>query len=132
MKWDLLGGMNLFSYKQFIFTNWNARFCRDLIQVRHLTWLGWFFSYKHLLGWVFLSLWCTHRDGLMRNSMKKSVKRNLSEPRLVADLKTCNSFENRIQHWCFPVNIAKFWRTSFLQNTLDDCFCKHKYLRNFR
>ena len=56
-KWDLtcvdvrsqLGGMNPFSYKRFAFTRWNTPFCRDLTQVRRLTWVGWFFSYKQLL-----------------------------------------------------------------------------------
>ena len=26
-------------------------------------------------------------------------------------------------HRCFPMNFAKFLRTTFLQNTPDDCFC---------
>ena len=30
----------------------------------------------------------------------------------------------RLQHRCFPANIAKFLRTPFLQNTSCDCFCK--------
>ena len=30
----------------------------------------------------------------------------------------------RLQHSCFPVNIAKFSRTPFLKNTSDDCICK--------
>ena len=48
----------------------------------------------------------------------------------------CNFFEffliklqtwrpaKRVQHRCFPVNIAKFLRTHFLQNTFGGCFCK--------
>ena len=35
----------------------------------------------------------------------------------VVDLKTCNFINRWIQHKCFPVNIAKFLRTRFLQNT---------------
>ena len=45
-----LGRKNPFSYKQFVFTKWNTPFCRDLARVRRLTWVGWFFSYKQLLG----------------------------------------------------------------------------------
>ena len=29
--------------------------------------------------------------------------------------------EKRLQHRCFPVNIAKFLRTEFLQNTCSLC-----------
>ena len=28
-----------------------------------------------------------------------------------------------LQHRCFPANIAKFWRTGFLQNFSVGCFC---------
>ena len=31
--------------------------------------------------------------------------------------------KNRLQHRCFPVNIKKFLRTVFLQNTSGGCFC---------
>ena len=56
-KWDLTfvgvksqpGGMNPFSYKRFAFPKWNTPFCRDVTQVKYLTWMGWFFSYKRLL-----------------------------------------------------------------------------------
>ena len=30
----------------------------------------------------------------------------------------------RLQHRCFPMNIAKFLRTPFLQSTSGGCFCK--------
>ena len=56
-KWDLscvevrshLGEINPYSYKQFGFTKWNTPFYRYLTQMRQLTWVGWFFSYKQLL-----------------------------------------------------------------------------------
>ena len=36
-------------------------------------------------------------------------------------------WKKKLQHRCFPVNIAKFSRTVFLKNTSGDCFCKfHK------
>ena len=33
-----------------------------------------------------------------------------------------NFVKRRLQHRCFPVNIAKFLRTAFLQNTSGGCF----------
>ena len=47
--WSHLSGTNPFSYKGFVFTKWNTPFCRDLTQVRRLTWVVWFFSYQQLL-----------------------------------------------------------------------------------
>ena len=32
--------------------------------------------------------------------------------------------QKRLQHRCFPVNIAKFYEQLFLQNTSGDCFCQ--------
>ena len=38
---------------------------------------------------------------------------------------------NRLQHRCFPMNIAKFLRIPFLQNTTGGCFCKMmKFYKN--
>ena len=36
----------------------------------------------------------------------------------VASLKDCNYIKKRLQHGCFPVNIAKFLRTAFLTEHL--------------
>ena len=68
-SWDLtciqvrshLGGTNPLSRKQFVYTEWLLGFCRDLAQMRRLTWVGWFFSYKQLLTWYFNGFsqdWC--------------------------------------------------------------------------
>ena len=40
----------------------------------------------------------------------------------VAGLKTRNLIKKRLQHRHFPVNIEKFLRTAFLQNTSGGCF----------
>ena len=40
----------------------------------------------------------------------------------VADLQACNFLKKRLQNRCFPVNIAKFLRAPFLQNTSGCCF----------
>ena len=42
--------MTAFSCKRFVFTKQNTPFCRNLTQVRRLTWERWFFSYKQLLS----------------------------------------------------------------------------------
>ena len=34
-----------------------------------------------------------------------------------------NFIKKRLEHRCFPVNIVKFLRTAFLQNTSGGCFC---------
>ena len=41
----------------------------------------------------------------------------------VAGLKGCNSIEKRLQHRCFTVKFAKFFRTSFSQNCSSGCAC---------
>ena len=38
--------------------------------------------------------------------------------------KSTSRYTKILQHRCFPVNIAKFLRTPFLQNISGDCFCK--------
>ena len=38
----------------------------------------------------------------------------------VAGLKACN-FKNKLQHRCFPVKLAKFLGTPFLENTSGGC-----------
>ena len=40
----------------------------------------------------------------------------------VSGLKACNFIKKRLQRKCFSVNIAKFLRTAFLQNTSGGCF----------
>ena len=37
--------------------------------------------------------------------------------------KTCNFIKKRLQHRCSSVNIAKFLRKFYLQNTTGGCFC---------
>ena len=40
----------------------------------------------------------------------------------VAGLRLANLFKKRLWHRCFPVNFAKFLRTTFLQNTSERLF----------
>ena len=37
--------------------------------------------------------------------------------------------KKRLWHRCFPVNFAKFLRTSFSQNTSGSCFCNFQFQR---
>ena len=97
--------MNPFSYKRFDFPKWYTPFCRDLTQVRCLTCMGSFSSYKQLL-----------RKGVLRNFAKftgKHLCKNLFFNKVAV---------NKLWHRCFPVNFAKFLRIPFLQNTLGECF----------
>ena len=74
-----------------------------------------------------------------QKSYKKSCSKNICNihrktPALwllfnsVAALKVCNFFKKRVQHYCFPVNIAKFLRTPTLENTSEHLLI---YLYNF-
>ena len=40
----------------------------------------------------------------------------------VGALKVCNVIKKRLQHRCFPVNIAKHLKTAFLLNIFGGCF----------
>ena len=46
----------------------------------------------------------------------------------VKALQACNFIRERLQHRCFPVNIAKYLRTVFLWNTSGSCFLIKKQL----
>ena len=41
----------------------------------------------------------------------------------VAGQKACNFIKKELQSRCFLVNVAKFLRATFLQNTSSGCFC---------
>ena len=43
----------------------------------------------------------------------------------IANLQTYNSIKSRLQHRCFPVNIAKFFRTAFSTEHLPWLVVKH-------
>ena len=47
------------------------------------------------------------------------------ESLLESDLKASNFIKKKLQHRCFPVNMAKFLRTAFLWNTSGGCFWFH-------
>ena len=36
----------------------------------------------------------------------------------IAGFQACKFIEKRLQHWCFPVHIAKFLRTPILKSNL--------------
>ena len=40
----------------------------------------------------------------------------------IADPQACNFIKKRLQYKCFSVNIEKFLRKAFLQNTSGGCF----------
>ena len=61
---------------------------------------------------------CSTKEMLLKIHRKISVLESLLE----SGLNACNFIENRLLHRCFPVNIAKFLITAFLQNTSSGCF----------
>ena len=60
-----------------------------------------------------LEVWNIHR--------KTSVLESLFSK--VVSLKAWNFIKKKLQHRCFPVNIAKFLRKFYLKNTTGGCFC---------
>ena len=67
---------------------------------------------------------CSVRKGVLRNFTKFTSK-NLCQSLFfnkVVGLRPATLFKKRLQHRCFPVNLVKFLRTSFLQNTSGSCF----------
>ena len=61
--------------------------------------------------------------------MKKGVLMNFAKPsrslffNKVAYLRPATLLKNRFQHRCFPVNFAKYLRTTFHRTLLGDIFC---------
>ena len=60
-----------------------------------------------------LEVWNIHR--------KTSVLESLFSK--VVSLEAWNFIKKKLQHRCFPVNIAKFLRKFYLKNTTGGCFC---------
>ena len=81
-NWDLtcvqvrshLGGTNPFSCKRFVYTEWLLAFCQDLTQVRRLTWVWWFFSYKQLLTVVGILISVTNNNNQKLCIFKSKIK----------------------------------------------------------
>ena len=68
----------------------------------------------------------SHRRCSVRNDVLKNFNIHRKTPVLefflnkVTGLKACNFiFENRLQHRCFPVNIANFLKTTFFEEPLQ-------------
>ena len=121
-KWDLtcvdvrsqLGEMNPFSYKRFALAKWNTPFCRDLTQVRRISWVGWFFSYKQLLS---LHLLTKRRSSHQRYSLKKAVLRNFAKIfTRVWGLRPATLLKKRLWHRCFPVSFYEISNNTFTEH----------------
>ena len=78
---------------------------------------------------MFLPVDSAYRSSHYSDSIKKAV-RNIHRkmPLLeslfnkVAGLLACNFIKKRLQHRCFPVNVAKFLRTDILKNICERLF----------
>ena len=70
--------------------------------------------------------WCFVRKGILRNFTKFTGK-HLCQGlffNIVVGPRPATLLKKRLWHKCFPVDFVKFPRTSFLQNTSGDCFCR--------
>ena len=70
-----------------------------------------------------MSLVCGFTMNPWRCSVRKGVFRNCS-------LRPATLFKKRLWHKCFPVNYAKFLRTTFYRTPPDGCFCKWRFFTN--
>ena len=61
---------------------------------------------------------------VLRNRCSQPVLESLFNK--VSDLKAFKFIKKRLQHKCFPVNIAKFSRAKFLKNSSGGHFCLYK------
>ena len=68
------------------------------------------------------TIYCKYyrRQRCSQKSRKIDRKTPVPEPHFKIKL----TLKKRLWHRCFPVNVAKFLRTSFLQNTSGGCFCQ--------
>ena len=75
---------------------------------------------------------------LQKQSFTDVLRNRCSQPVLeslfnkVPDLKAFKFIKKRLQHKCFPVNIAKFWRTTFLKNSSSGHFCLYKKMARWK
>ena len=63
---------------------------------------------------------CSMKKGLLRNFAKftgKHLYQSLSFNKVAGFRRPATLLKERLWHRCFPVNFAKFLRTTFLQNT---------------
>ena len=69
----------------------------------------------------FLNSWCgNHRRGSIKKAILENfaicTEKHLSLSLFLIKLQVCNFIKKRLQHKCFPVNIAEFSRTPTLKN----------------
>ena len=71
----------------------------------------------------FITFTKLHKTGIVKGFSKFTGKYLCQSLHFnkIAGLRTAILLKNRFRHKCFPVNLAKFLRTRFLQTPLDDC-----------
>ena len=74
---------------------------------------------NHLPDFEDFSILTTNRGSHRRCSVKRGVLKNFLK---VVGLRPATLLKQRLQHGCFPVNVAKCLRTPFYGTTLSNCF----------
>ena len=107
---------------------------RELIWLRRIFWLSLILLLeKQRLRFTFLLVWNNFSSGALKSfaifTWEKPVLKSFFNLGL---LQACHFIKKRLQHRCFPVNIATFLKTPTLTNIcewlllkLDSCFCLH-------
>ena len=60
---------------------------------------------------------------ILEEKLFLGISQNSQESTCARVSEACNFIKKRLWHRCFPVNFAKFLRTSFYRAPLGDCFC---------
>ena len=95
------------------------------------------FTGKHLCWSLSLSTLQAFRRCSSKQVFLKILQFHWKTPMLesllnkVAGLKAWNFIKKRLQHRYFPMKLAKFWRTLFLQNISGGCFWKLNCFSSF-
>ena len=77
---------------------------------------------------------CQYYSLILRCSFKKSVLKHFAVSKSIfntfSGLQACSFIKKSLQHLCFPVNIAKFLRTTILKNICKQLLLKSEQIKN--
>ena len=93
----------------------NAWFLKTYILLYHLCFWNKIVSIQYFFLYVFQLHMSFHF--MFSSSAEAVVQRYSVQKAFLKILQTASLLKKRLWHWGFPVNFAKFLRTSFLQNT---------------
>ena len=70
------------------------------------------------------------KEGVLRKVFTKLTRKHLCQTGYFNKVCKPKTVKKRLRHKCFPLNVTKFVRTPFLQNTSGRLLLFHRWLRN--